>query len=117
MTNTNSATVSTINRTGIQNWGSSSAFLSDLSNSAVSEPTAIFVVPVKLFPVIVTTVPAGPLSGVNEVIVGRTRSVSPALVPAGVVITGSAQSSLMRFIDLQGLYLSLDNFAAQVDAA
>ena len=41
MTNTNSATVSTINRTGIQNWGSSSAFLSDLSNSAVSEPTAI----------------------------------------------------------------------------
>ncbi len=39
------------------------------------------------------------------------------LVPAGVVITGSAQSSLMRFIDVQGVYLSLENFAAQVDAA
>ena len=39
------------------------------------------------------------------------------LVPAGVVITGSAQHNLMRFVDVTALFLSLDNFAAQVNAA
>src|SRR5439155_15575027 len=46
---------------------------------------AIFVTPPNVFPLIVTTVPAAPLEGANDVIVGRTGSVSPALVPAGVV--------------------------------
>jgi len=39
------------------------------------------------------------------------------LIPAGVVITGSAQHNLMRFVDVTALFLSLDNFAAQVNAA
>jgi len=39
------------------------------------------------------------------------------LVPAGVVITGSARHNVMRFVDVAGLFLSLDNFAKQVNAA
>ena len=41
ITNTSKATASTTNRAGIQKLGSSSAFLSDLSSNAVSEPTDI----------------------------------------------------------------------------
>ena len=42
---------------------------------------------------------------------------SDSIVPAGVVITGSADRNLMRFVDVTALYLSSDNFVAQLDAA
>ena len=42
---------------------------------------------------------------------------SGAMVPAGVVITGSTEQNIMRFVDVTALYLSLDNFAAQLNAA
>jgi len=47
-------------------------------------------------------------------VVARTRD---GLVPAGVVITGSAQNNLIRFVDVAALFQSLDNFAARVSAA
>jgi len=48
------------------------------------------------------------------IVIARTAT---GLVPAGVVITGSAQANLIRFVDVTALFLSLDNFAAQVNAA
>ena len=40
------------------------------------------------------------------------------LVPAGVVITaGSAVTNVIRFVDAEALYMSLDNFFSQVGAA
>ena len=47
------------------------------------------------------------------IVIARTPK---GLVPAGVVITGSAQHNLMRFVDVAALFLSLDDFAAQVNA-
>ena len=48
------------------------------------------------------------------IVIARTAT---GLVPAGVVITGSAQANLIRFVDVTALFLSLDNFAAQINAA
>ena len=39
------------------------------------------------------------------------------LVPAGVVITGSAVTNVLRFVDAEALYLSLDNFFSHVGSA
>jgi hypothetical protein len=50
----------------------------------------------------------------GAIVIGRHDN---GLVTAGVVITGSAQANLIRFIDADGLYLSLENFAEQIDAA
>ena len=47
-------------------------------------------------------------------VVARTAG---GLIPAGVVITGSTGHNLTRFVDVTALYLALDNFAAQVNAA
>ena len=53
---------------------------------AVGDPNAILVTPLNVFPVIVTTVPAAPLDGANDVIVGRTPKLTTLVaVPAGVV--------------------------------
>jgi len=58
-------------------------------NAAAGVPLkATAVVPVKLVPVMVTLVPAGPLVGVKEVILGATmtvKSVALVPVPAGLV--------------------------------
>lgn len=50
----------------------------------------------------------------GAIVIGRHAT---GLVPAGVVTTGSAQANLLRFIDSEGLYLSLENFVSQIDAA
>ena len=62
--------------------------LATVKEAAAVPPKATAVAPVKLVPVMVTTVPAPPLLGVNEVMVGAGMKVKVPLlvaVPPGVV--------------------------------
>ena len=61
--------------------------------AAAAPPKVTDLVPVNVFPVSVTTVPAEPLVVDSGSIVGRTPRVSPALVPPGVVTVSGPVSA------------------------
>ncbi len=60
---------------------------------AAAPPNITDLEPVNVFPVTVNTVPAAPLVADNELIVGRTPNVNPALVPPGVTTTSDPVSA------------------------